>query len=50
MTLLKTVNKKHISNVVFINVKSKFIINKVFISIVVLSKFEDRCVHLYIYF
>jgi len=37
MTLLKTV-KKHISNVSFINVISKVIICKVFISIVIVFK------------
>ncbi len=40
MTLLITVNKnisKHICNVTFINVISKVVIGKVFISIVILS-------------
>ncbi len=38
MTLLKTVNKKHICNVAFINDVVKVIISKVFISIVVVSQ------------
>jgi hypothetical protein len=37
MTLLITLNKKHICNVAFINVISKVVIRKVFISIVVVS-------------
>ncbi len=38
MTLLTTVNKKHICNVPFIYVIGKVIISKVFISIFVVSK------------
>ncbi len=37
MTLLRTVNKKLICNVQFINVISKFVISKVFIGIVIVS-------------
>ena len=39
MTLLITVNKKHICIVTFINVISKVVISKVFIYIVVVSLF-----------
>jgi hypothetical protein len=38
MTLLITVNKKQICNVVFINDISKVVISKVFISIIVVSE------------
>jgi hypothetical protein len=38
MTLLKTVNKKHICNVTLINAMIKDITSKVFISIVMVSK------------
>jgi hypothetical protein len=40
MTLLKTVNKKYICNVAFIIVISKVIQSKVFMSIVVVSKWK----------
>jgi hypothetical protein len=38
MTLHMTINKKHVCNLTFVNVISKVIMNKVFISIDVLSK------------
>jgi hypothetical protein len=41
MTILITVNKKHICNVAFIDVLSKIIISKVFISIAIVS-FIDK--------
>ncbi len=40
MTLLITVNKKHICNAEFINVTSKVIISKVFIISIVIESFR----------
>ncbi len=37
MTLLKTVNKKHVYNVTFIHVISRVVISKAFINIVIVS-------------
>jgi hypothetical protein len=43
MTLLITVSKKHKCNVAFINVISKVVITKVFISIVIVSCKQGEC-------
>ncbi len=42
MTLLITVNRKHLCNVTFMNILSKVVISKVFISIVIVSNKEPQ--------
>ncbi len=42
MNLLKTEHKKLICNFAFINVKSKVVMSKVFINVVVVSKRESK--------